>query len=343
MKLIDLKNINFPNKKDEEFRKIDLNTLLQYDFKYNNNYVIDLDTRKNNKDISTNNELYKINQNLNSLNYELVIKENTKKPIIIIHNLKQDDILYTNTLDIKVEKNIEASIIEVFLSNCTNTLYSLNRSFELEKNSKLQYFKYQDIKQTNSLITNTILNLKTSSSIEYTNYEIGDGFNLNIYETVLNKQKVNLNINALVRLYKNSTSASIFNTIHNAKHCLSSINYKHSLHENSKAIFEAKTLVNNSANFSKVLQNSNTILLSDDATIFAKPHLEISIDELEASHSATTGSLNQEELLYLCSRGIPKTKAYNMLLKAFENEIFDNIQDKKIQDFIKNFKRSDYV
>lgn len=343
MKLIDLKNINFPTKKDEEFRKIDLSTLLQYDFKYNKNYVIDLNTRKSNKEISTNNELYKINQNLDSLNYELIIKKNTKEPIIIIHNLKQDDTLNTNTLHIKIEENIEASIIEVFLSNCTNSFYSLNRSFELEENSKLHYFKYQDIKQTNSLITNTICDLKTSAIMQYTNYEIGDGFNLNIYETVLNNEKVNFNINALVRLYKEATSSSIFNTIHNAKNCLSNINYKHSLHDNSKAIFEAKTVVNNSANFSKVLQNSNTILLSDDATIFAKPHLEISIDELEASHSATTGSLNQEELLYLCSRGIPRTKAYDMLLKAFENEIFDNIQDEKIQDFIKNFKRGNCV
>ncbi len=76
---------------------------------------------------------------------------------------------------------------------------------------------------------------------------------------------------------------------------------------------------------------------------FARPHLEINIDELEASHGATTGSLNKDELLYLCSRGIPKDTAYNMLLEAFENEVYDNIQDLKIKDFLKSFKKDDYV
>ena len=74
--------------------------------------------------------------------------------------------------------------------------------------------------------------------------------------------------------------------------------------------------------FQKAFQNCNTILLSDDATIFAQPHLEIYIDELEASHGTTTGTLNKEQLLYLQSRGISKDKAYDMLLlKAFESSI----------------------
>ncbi|MDN5105334.1 SufD family Fe-S cluster assembly protein, partial [Aliarcobacter butzleri] len=89
--------------------------------------------------------------------------------------------------------------------------------------------------------------------------------------------------------------------------------------------------------------NCNTILLSDDATIFAQPHLEIYIDELEASHGTTTGTLNEEQLLYLQSRGIRKEKAYDMLLNAFESSIKDNIKDEKIKEFIENYKKEKYV
>ena len=94
---------------------------------------------------------------------------------------------------------------------------------------------------------------------------------------------------------------------------------------------------------SKAFQNCNTILLSDDATIFAQPHLEILIDELEASHGTTTGTLNKEQLLYLQSRGISKNEAYEMLLSAFENKIVDNIKDEIIKEFIKTYKREKYV
>lgn len=342
MKLIDLKNINFPTKKDEEFRKIDLSSLYEYNFKDKKDYKIDIETIKE-RNIDSENELYKINQELGSKQYELNITKDTKEPIVIVHYLKDNEIINTNTLYIKVEKNINASVIELFFSNCKNNFYSVNRTFEVKENANLNYLKYQDIKQTNSLIMNFIISLKNNANIEHTSFEFGDGLNLSIYESSLDNYDSKLNINGLVRLYKDTKSSSIFNTVHNNKNTYSNINYKHSLHDSSKAVFEAKTIVNENANFSKVLQSSNTILLSDDATIFAKPHLEISIDELEASHSSTVGSLNKDQLLYLQSRGIEESKANDMLLKAFENEIYDNIKDEKIKEFIKKFKRSNYV
>lgn len=342
MKLIDLKNINFPTKKDEEFRKIDLTSLYEYSFKDTKNYKINIETA-NEKELDSKNELYKINQKLSSKQYELNITKNTKEPIIIVHHLKEDELINTNTLNIKVNKNINASVIELFFSDCKNNFYSVNRTFHVEENANLNYLKYQDIKQSNSIIMNFIISLKKNANLEHSSFELGDGLNLSIYESNLGNTDAKLNINGLVRLYKNTQSSSIFNILHNNKNTYSNINYKHSLHDNSKAIFEAKTIVSENANFSKVLQSSNTILLSDDATIFAKPHLEISIDELEASHSSTVGSLNKEQLLYLCSRGIEESKANEMLLKAFENEIYDNIKDEKIKEFIKKFKRSNYV
>jgi len=342
MKLIDLKNIKFPTKKDEEFRKIDLSLLYGYEFKEKKDHVLDFDVLKNDE-LSSNNELYKINQNLDAKSYELNIVQNTDEPIVIIHKLNDDAVLNTSTLNIKVAKEVQASVIEVFVSNCQNSFYSVNRTFEVEQSANLNYFKYQDIKESNSLIINTIIDLKDKATIEHSNFELGDGVNVNIYETALNSEESNLNINGLVRLYNETKSSSIFNTYHNNKSSFSNINFKHSLHDHSRAVFEAKSIVNDGANFSKVLQNSNTILLSDDAVIFAKPHLEIHIDELEASHGATVGSLNQEQLLYLRARGISDAKAYEMLLSAFENEIYENIKDDKIKEFITNFKRSDYV
>lgn len=165
-----------------------------------------------------------------------------------------------------------------------------------------------------------------------TNFEIGDGINLNLYNTNLNEEDSKYNLFGLVRLKNSANSSSIFNTLHNTKNALSNIKYKHSLHDKSKAVYEAKSIVNQKALNSKVFQASNTILLSNDATIFAKPHLEISIDELEASHAATTGGLDKDQLHYLQTRGIPKDMAFGMLLKAFENEIFDTIVNEKAKE-----------
>ena len=276
---------------------------------------------------------------INLENNELLIDKDTIEPITIIYNLNEDT---QSDLKIRVKENVKASIIEVYI-NGNEEKYAFKRDFEIAKNAKLEYLKYQSANENSILSFDVDIKLNENADIQLTNLELGLGINENNFNTNLNNENTSLSIHGLVKLYKNSNSSSTFNTVHNAKNTSSDVSYKHSLHDNTKAVFEAKSIVNENANFSKVLQNSNTILLSDDAVIFARPHLEINIDELEASHGATTGSLDKEQLLYLRSRGIPESKAYDMLLKAFENEVYDNIKDSKIKKFVENFKRSDYV
>ncbi|XPV67732.1 MAG: SufD family Fe-S cluster assembly protein [Halarcobacter sp.] len=341
MRPIDLKNINFPTKKDEEFRKIDLSKLLNDEYDKTKDYALDLTLVD--KKLKGLGEFSKINETLESKTYQLKISKDTKEPIVLVHKLDEDKTIYTNSLEIIVEEGVNADVIEIFLSKCQESFYSINRSLQVKQAGNLNYIKYQDIQQSNKIIYNCDTNLKKEASLYKTNFEIGDGINLNLYNTNLNEEDSKYNLFGLVRLKNSANSSSIFNTLHNTKNALSNIKYKHSLHDKSKAVYEAKSIVNQKALNSKVFQASNTILLSNDATIFAKPHLEISIDELEASHAATTGGLDKDQLHYLQTRGIPKDMAFGMLLKAFENEIFDTIVNEKAKELILGFKRSDYV
>ncbi|WP_052502569.1 SufB/SufD family protein [Halarcobacter anaerophilus] len=275
---------------------------------------------------------------MNLKNDELLIDENTKEPLKLIYYPKEEN---KSSLKIKIKEGIKASIIEVFAGNDLNEEF--NREFIIEDNAKLEYLKYQNIGENSNININYTLDLKNSAVLNMINFELGEGSNKNNFFTNLDEKESKLNIYGLVKLYKNSKSESIFRTTHNGQKCFSNIKYKHILDDSSKATFDALSKVNESALFSKVLQNSNTVLLSDDAVIFARPHLEICIDELEASHGATTGSLNKEQLLYLQARGIEEKKAKQILLKAFENEIYAKIEDSKIAEFLKNLEGDNNV
>ena len=67
----------------------------------------------------------------------------------------------------------------------------------------------------------------------------------------------------------------------------------------------------------------------------AKPQLEIYIDELEASHGATTGQLDKKQLFYLQSRGISYVEARKMLVIAFANTLIETVKDTRQQERIK--------
>lgn len=272
---------------------------------------------------------------INLKNEEVLLDKNTTEPLILIYDLKKEN---KNEIKIRVKENIKASIVEIFLG--TETISEYNREFVIEDNANLEYLKFQKLDKNCVADFNYEIYLEKKSHLNMINLEFGLGSVKNSYETFLNYENSKFNVNGLVKIYEESDLKSIFKTIHNAPNCLSDIAYKHILNDKTKATFEVKSIVNEKALNSKVYQNSQTLLLSDDATILAQPHLEINIDELEASHGATVGSLDEEQLLYLQARGISKEKAREMLLKAVENKVYDKIEDTNIKKFIEGYKKA---
>ena len=71
-------------------------------------------------------------------------------------------------------------------------------------------------------------------------------------------------------------------------------------------------------------------MLSDFASVNAKPELEIYADDVKCSHGSTTGQLDQQALFFLRARGISSDKAMNMMIEAFLSEIYQAVQSKAI-------------
>lgn len=70
----------------------------------------------------------------------------------------------------------------------------------------------------------------------------------------------------------------------------------------------------------------NSLLLSDEGDFFAKPELEIFADDVQCGHGATAGEIDANHLFYLMSRGIPEREARALLVKAFVDEVVEEIE-----------------
>ncbi len=121
-------------------------------------------------------------------------------------------------------------------------------------------------------------------------------------------------------------------------HCVpnttSSETYKNIVSDRATAIFNGKIMVHQDAQKTNAYQNSANILLGDNATVNAKPELEIYADDVKCSHGSTTGQLNKEALFYLKSRGIREQQAKNLLLKAFAAEVIEEISVEPLHNWI---------
>jgi Fe-S cluster assembly protein SufD len=94
--------------------------------------------------------------------------------------------------------------------------------------------------------------------------------------------------------------------------------------------------VNKQAQKTNAFQSNNNILLSDKATINAKPQLEIYADDVKCSHGCTVGQLDKNALFYLKSRGIPEKEANALLMYGFANNILKSVKIPEIKTRITN-------
>ena len=112
---------------------------------------------------------------------------------------------------------------------------------------------------------------------------------------------------------------------HNAGDCRSRQLFKGIAARGGKVSFDGLVYVAPDAQKTKAYQENHTILLSPGAVVETRPQLEIYADDVECSHGATTGFLNEEELFYMRSRGIPVAEAHRLQLISFLSDLLSRI------------------
>ena len=86
---------------------------------------------------------------------------------------------------------------------------------------------------------------------------------------------------------------------------------------NAQVRFDGTIVVAPDAQQTEAYQENHNIVLTDTAKVETKPQLEIYADDVKCSHGATVGQLNEDELFYMRSRGIPESEARTLQMLSF--------------------------
>lgn len=117
---------------------------------------------------------------------------------------------------------------------------------------------------------------------------------------------------------------------HTAPRTRSSIVTRGVLDDKSQASNNAIVKINSNAFKSVTNQKDDVLLLSEDAKVESAPQLEISEEEVTASHGAAIGRLNRDKMFYLMSRGLTEKEARRQIVSAFFEPMFNELEDETL-------------
>jgi Fe-S cluster assembly protein SufD len=100
----------------------------------------------------------------------------------------------------------------------------------------------------------------------------------------------------------------------------------------SKFIYQGLIRLDKGAQQSHAYQKNQNLIISPDVFVDSRPFLEILANDVFCTHGSTTGRINQEQILYLQSRGLTKKDAQNAIISGFTNEVVLKVKE-KVSDF----------
>ncbi|TDE31602.1 MULTISPECIES: Fe-S cluster assembly protein SufD [Flavobacterium] len=195
-----------------------------------------------------------------------------------------------------------------------------------QKRAIVDYYKIQNDTLEANLIDNTYVSQQKESHVSVHTFSFGGNLtrnNLNFYHF---GERLTSTLNGITIIGEKQHVDHYTLVKHSAPNCESFQDYKGIYADRSTGVFNGKVYVEKDAQKTNAFQKSNNILLSDKATINAKPQLEIFADDVKCSHGCTVGQLDETAMFYMQQRGIPKKEAKALLMYAFSNAVIENIK-----------------
>lgn len=100
----------------------------------------------------------------------------------------------------------------------------------------------------------------------------------------------------------------------------------------SIASFDGLVTVRPGADGTDARQTNHNLLLSPRARVETRPQLDILADDVKASHGATVGRPNPDELFYLRSRGLSADQAMTVLMRGFADEVLFALHSEAVRE-----------
>ncbi len=133
---------------------------------------------------------------------------------------------------------------------------------------------------------------------------------------------------------KNDKKEFDVSVFHNAINTYAKLDNYGVCKDSAKLTFSGICKIENGAHGSKAHQNAKIMVFDEKSNGVAKPILKIDENDIEASHAAVVGKINDDHLFYLTSRGLTEAEAKELITLGYLNPILNGFNDDEIKEQI---------
>lgn len=210
---------------------------------------------------------------------------------------------------------------------CPDTYHGGVSELYVGAGARVRYINAQDLgRQVYDLRAQTAL-LDRDSHLEWLTVNLGGRVSRSTQHTILRQPGAEAKVTGLY--LPDGWQHIAFDTLqdHVAGNCTSDLLYQGALLGKSRSVYEGTIRAWPAAQKTNAYQSNRNLILSKKARADTLPKLEIEANDLRCTHGATVSQVDEDQVFYLMSRGIPRTDAVRLIVEGFFQPSLDRLPD----------------
>ncbi len=258
----------------------------------------------------------------------IIIPDNLtmEKPILVEFDSTDGNETFLPNLFINAGKEAEVQIIQkITATACSNISGQLN--VLSGSNSNIHTATVSDTSDDSVMFLNRFFDLSKESFLSDFQSYTGGKLIKSRTEVDLAGKKADTRLFGIIISGENSHIDMRTVQHHKEKDCFSQAVIKSIVSDKGRSIYQGLIEVEENASLTDAYLTNNNIVLNSGARADSIPSLKIRNNDVKCSHGSTTGKINEEQILYLTSRGLDREEARQMILEGFLSQIYDQLSD----------------
>lgn len=237
-----------------------------------------------------------------------------------------------------LEPGSSLDFTEMLSSNSTS-LNTINYDIFCGEGAKMSFTSLQNFSVNDTTFSNMAAFMEKDASINWNIISVGSGMSRAKIDTYFNGPGSRGETLCIFLGRGNQHIDLTTNAFHNSPNTYNNILAKGVVKDKSSSVYRGMIKISKQAQMTDSYLSDHTLKLSEQSVANSIPGLMIDANDVKASHGATIGHVDEQQMFYLMSRGLPRHEAEQMIVEGFFEPVLEKISSQSIREEIKRLVR----
>lgn len=244
-----------------------------------------------------------------------------ERPVVIVHWLEGEGAAFFPRLEVEIGEGAQAQVLEIVAGAAGDTLVVPYSELAVGRGARLGFGHVQLLGGGARQVADQVSRVGAGGVLRSMTFALGGYYARVRTDSVLEGEGGDTEL--LAAYFGTGDQMHDLRTVQNhaAPNSRSDLLFKGAVADQAHSVYSGLIRVEKGAHGTNAFQTNRNLVLSEGARADSVPNLEIEDNDVRCSHASAVGPVDEAQLFYLESRGVPTPSAERLIVLGFLDDV----------------------